>query len=128
MKKKSPALGLLWLLLIPGQFVLSGVFFSLAASWDAAVVSDRPDDVIGHPVPVFSMMMAGIIILITVVVILVSIVVTIVRIIAISRHNKAIDQYNQMQMYYGQMYPGMPYTQGQYVPAQPYYGQPPDNG
>ena len=128
MKKKSPAFALLWLLLIPGQMMLAGALFSLAASLDAASASNRPDDVIGHPVPVFSMMMAGIIILVTVVVILVSIIVTIVRFIAIRRQNKAIDQYMQMQQYYGQMYPGAPYAQSQYMPQRPYYGNPPDSG
>ena len=91
-QKKSPALALLWLLIIPGQFIISALITTLGAKLEASMYADRPDDAVGHPVPFLTVIFAGIAVFLVVMAVVVAIMLTIIRMIVISRRNKRIDQ------------------------------------
>ena len=91
-QKKSPALALLWLLMIPGQFIISTLITTLGANLEASMYADRPDDAVGHPVPFLTVIFAGIAAFLVVMAVVVAIMLTIIRMIVISRRSKRIDQ------------------------------------
>ena len=93
--RKSPLKALLWMLLIPGQLLLDVIFFSLGASMDAALFSNRPEGAVGHAMPVFTMLIGTVVAIVTIIVILVAIILTITRMIIINRNNKLIEQMEQ---------------------------------
>ena len=93
--KKSPLKALLWILLIPGQLILDAIFFSLGASLDSALFSNRAEDAVGHGMPVFTMLIGIVLAVVTILVIIVAIILTITRMIIISRNNKLIEQMEQ---------------------------------
>ncbi|MBO4900426.1 MAG: hypothetical protein J5509_09040 [Lachnospiraceae bacterium] len=114
MKRKSPALALLWLLLIPGQLIISGLITTIGATLEASMYAERPDDVVGHPAPFITVMFALVGTFLVVIAVVVAIILTIVRMIVINKRNKLIDQMNTGYVAYGQ--------QGQ-APVPPYYAQ-----
>ena len=91
MKKKSPALALLWLLLIPVQLLLDVVLISAGAMLDVSLRSAGSGEHLGHMIPFFSvifMLAAG---LFTLIAIILAIVLSIVRYSKIKKAN-SIDQ------------------------------------
>lgn len=90
-KRKSPAIALLWLLLIPGQLILGVLSVALGAWLDTMLFADRAEDAVGHGAPVFSLIIGFIVIAVTVIVILVAIILTIVGMIRINKRNKQIN-------------------------------------
>ena len=113
-QKKSPALALLWLLIIPAQLLISGAITTLGASAEASMYSNKPEDVVGHPVPFLTVMLALLGTFLVVMAVVIAIILTIVRMVVISRRNKMIDQMNTGYGTYDQ--------QGQTSPP-PYYSQ-----
>ena len=94
MKKKSPALALLWLLIIPGQLIISGLITTFGATVEASMYADRPDDVVGHPAPFLTVLFALVGTFLVVMAVVIAIILTIARMIVISKRNKLIDQMN----------------------------------
>ena len=86
-KKKSPGLAFLWLLLIPAQLIIDVILFFLGVSMDSIIFSGN-GNVTGHGIPIFSIIMPLIAIGITFFVIILSIVLTAVRYSRIKRNGE----------------------------------------
>jgi hypothetical protein len=91
MKKKSPALALLWLLLIPGQIAVAMLLFSAGALIDEFVLFGGAANTPGHPVPVVTLIFSFIAVVASFVVFILAIILTIVRFNKISKNNKMLD-------------------------------------
>ena len=91
MKRKSPALALLWLLLIPGQIIIALILFAVGALIDEYVLFGGAANTPGHPVPVVTLILSFVAVVASIVVFILAIVLTIVRFNKISKDNKMLE-------------------------------------
>ncbi len=91
MKKKSPALALLWLLLIPGQIGVAMLLFTAGALIDEYIIFGGSASTQGHPVPFITIIFTIIAVVASFVVFILAIILTIVRFNKISKNNKMLD-------------------------------------
>ena len=87
MKRKSPALALLWLLLIPGQIIIALILFVVGALIDEYVLFGGA----ANPVPVVTLILSFVAVVASFVVFILAIVLTIVRFNKISKDNKMLE-------------------------------------
>lgn len=76
-KKKSPGRAFLWLLLIPGQFLLDILFMLVAVYADSKLFANPAPDAVGHPFPAITLLAFLALLFITAIIVLLSILLTI---------------------------------------------------
>lgn len=77
-KKKSPGRAFLWLLLIPGQFLLDILLMLLALYADSRLFANPAPDAVGHPFPAVTLLAFLALLFITAIIVLLSILLTII--------------------------------------------------